>query len=130
MRRPVALLAVCLLAASNGVAGTGSAAHGRAMTTDSAALVPADRRYQFVDVGGYRLRLLCMGTGRPTVVLEAGEGEGLATWGPVQIGLRRVTRVCAYDRAGEGKSDQGPLDRKSTRLNSSHYSRSRMPSSA
>ena len=35
-----------------------------------------------------------------------------------------------YDRAGTGTGAAGSRDRKSTRLNSSHYQQSRMPSSA
>src|ERR671933_2339723 len=35
---------------------------------------------QLVDVGGYRLHLNCVGTGSPTVVIEAGWGDWSATW--------------------------------------------------
>ena len=57
------------------------------------------------DVGGHRLHLNCTGTGRPTVVLENGLGEISALWSAVQADVSGTTRVCAYDRAGQGFSD-------------------------
>jgi pimeloyl-ACP methyl ester carboxylesterase len=58
--------------------------------------------------GGRKLYLECRGTGRPTVVLEAGTGDLAEIWsespsGPgraVLPGVARFTRVCAYDRPG------------------------------
>jgi pimeloyl-ACP methyl ester carboxylesterase len=58
-----------------------------------------------VDVGGRSLYLDCRGTGSPTIVLEAGMGDGVAGWSPVIDGLASITRTCAYDRAGRGRSD-------------------------
>lgn len=58
-----------------------------------------------------RLNLYCEGEGSPTVVLEAGLGDGASSWWPVQDALARTTRVCAYDRAGHGRSPHGPLPR-------------------
>jgi pimeloyl-ACP methyl ester carboxylesterase len=73
------------------------------------------RRYpapgQLVDVGGYRLHIQCVGTGSPTVVLDAGLSGSSLDWGLVQPELGRTTRVCAYDRAGMGWSDPGPQPR-------------------
>src|SRR5690349_22698564 len=73
------------------------------------------RRYpapgQLVDVGGYRLHIQCVGTGSPTVVLDAGLGGSSLDWSLVQPELGRSTRVCAYDRAGMGWSDLGPQPR-------------------
>jgi len=57
------------------------------------------------DVGGHRLHLNCSGTGSPTVVLESGLGGTSATWSRVTSAVGRTTRVCAYDRAGQGWSD-------------------------
>ena len=77
----------------------------------------ADRRAypppgQLVDVGGYQLHINCVGTGSPTVVIEAGWGDWSATWGSrVQPEVARTTRVCTYDRAGMGWSEPGPLPR-------------------
>ena len=66
---------------------------------------------QLVDVGGYRLHIYCMGTGSPTVVIEAGLGDWSTMWGSVQAEAAKTTQVCAYDRAGSGWSDSGPLPR-------------------
>lgn len=57
------------------------------------------------DVGGHRLHLNCSGSGGPTVVLENGLGATSATWTRITAELDRTTRVCAYDRAGQGWSD-------------------------
>ena len=57
------------------------------------------------DVGGHRLHLNCSGSGSPTVVLENGLGATSANWARVTAEVSRTTRVCAYDRAGQGWSD-------------------------
>ncbi len=57
------------------------------------------------DVGGHRLHLSCTGTGSPTVVLVNGLGEISPLWSGVTAQVSRTTRVCAYDRAGQGWSD-------------------------
>jgi pimeloyl-ACP methyl ester carboxylesterase len=59
-----------------------------------------------VDVGGLRLHVRCMGSGEPTVVMEAGAGQSGETWRRVQPEIAKLTRACAYDRAGEGLSDK------------------------
>jgi pimeloyl-ACP methyl ester carboxylesterase len=64
-----------------------------------------------VGVGDYRLALEDAGTGRPTVVLEAGAGLSRATWDPVWARLAQMTRVVRYDRAGLGASEAAPLPR-------------------
>jgi pimeloyl-ACP methyl ester carboxylesterase len=58
-----------------------------------------------VDVGGRALYIDCRGRGTPTVVLEAGMGDGARGWTPVHDGVAATTRTCAYDRAGRGSSD-------------------------
>jgi pimeloyl-ACP methyl ester carboxylesterase len=60
------------------------------------------------DVGGYRLHLNCRGSGSPTVVLENGLGETSPFWSRITPAVGRVTRVCAYDRAGQGWSGDAP----------------------
>jgi pimeloyl-ACP methyl ester carboxylesterase len=60
------------------------------------------------DVGGHRLHLSCTGTGSPTVVLESGLGGSSPMWARVTAGTAPTTRVCAYDRAGIGWSDDAP----------------------
>jgi pimeloyl-ACP methyl ester carboxylesterase len=57
------------------------------------------------DVGGHRLHIDCSGSGSPTVVLENGLGSTSVNWARVAAAVGRTTRVCAYDRAGQGWSD-------------------------
>jgi pimeloyl-ACP methyl ester carboxylesterase len=57
------------------------------------------------DVGGHRLHLHCTGTGSPTVVLEQGLGATSAGWTRITNELDHTSRVCTYDRAGQGWSD-------------------------
>jgi pimeloyl-ACP methyl ester carboxylesterase len=67
----------------------------------SLAVLPDHRRMDFV----------CTGQGSPTVLLESGFGAGANAWGRVQPRIAAKTRVCAYDRAGYGFSDPGPMPR-------------------
>ena len=83
---------------------------------ESAAEAADQRAYpppgQLVDVGGYSLHLNCVGSGAPTVVIEAGLGDWSASWSSwVQPEVAKTTRVCTYDRAGFGWSDAGPPSR-------------------
>ena len=66
---------------------------------------------KLIDIGGYRLHLLCNGTGSPTVVFEAGIGDDSLTWAGVQPTIAKITRACSYDRAGYGWSDPSPKPR-------------------
>jgi pimeloyl-ACP methyl ester carboxylesterase len=59
-------------------------------------------------VDGHRLYLNCVGSGSPTVVLFNGLGERTPNWALVQSAVARQTRVCAYDRAGQGWSGKAP----------------------
>lgn len=53
----------------------------------------------------------CAGNGPHTVLMEAGGNADSTTWFRVQSLLSSHARVCAYDRAGYGFSDEGPLPR-------------------
>lgn len=69
---------------------------------------------RLVDVGGYRLHLLCSGQtsqAGPTIVLSSGAGDYAVDWGLVQPAIAESMRVCSYDRAGAGWSDPGPEPR-------------------
>ena len=72
--------------------------------------VAARPKIGYADIGGYRLAYECAGTGRPTVILEAGyTASGIDTYGPAIVpALARRNRVCTYDRAGDGLSDARP----------------------
>lgn len=67
---------------------------------------------QLYDVGDHRLHLDCTGAGSPTVVLESGQGEISPYWAWIARSVAADTRVCAYDRAGQGWSEDsaGPHD--------------------
>lgn len=66
---------------------------------------PYEARGSLVDVGGGRsVYLDCRGTGSPTVILEQGLGGGADGWGTVLDGIAGMTRVCAWDRPGIGRS--------------------------
>lgn len=66
---------------------------------------------ELVDVGGYELHINCIGTGSPTIILDAMGGSSSASWGLVQPEIAQSTRVCAYDRAGAGWSERGATPR-------------------
>ena len=74
------------------------------------ASYPAPGR--LVDVGGRRLHLSCTGSGDPTVVLFPGAGDLSSVWGWIAPNVGRTSRVCVWDRAGRGWSDDasGPQD--------------------
>jgi pimeloyl-ACP methyl ester carboxylesterase len=78
-------------------------------TVESIALARDHGRFEMTgalyDVGGHHLHLTCTGTGSPTVVLENGLNEITPLWSGITSQVSRTTRVCAYDRAGQGWSD-------------------------
>lgn len=80
---------------------------------DEKAYPPVGR---MVDVGGYRLHIHSMGSGGPTVVLDAGMGNIGLDWGLVQPEIAKFTRAVSYDRAGTGWSEQGARPRTSLRI--------------
>src|SRR5688572_711629 len=105
--RGSAVIGLTLLILILAVAGAGAAYEAVASAQDTMRYPPPGR---LVDVGGYRIHLLCMGEGSPTVLLDAWSGGWSTEWEPVQPALARSTRVCAWDRAGSGWSDLGTHD--------------------
>jgi pimeloyl-ACP methyl ester carboxylesterase len=91
-----------------GVAGTGLILQVVATRNDQQEF-PAPG--ELVDVSGYQLHINCIGNGSPTIILDASGGNSSASWGLVQPKIAESTRVCAYDRAGAGWSDRGPIPR-------------------
>jgi len=99
-----AVLAMALLGVAGAMAlGNGGPpiVRGRAGQGDLLARLPDHRALQF----------RCRGRGSPTVILESGFGAGAEAWSKVQPLIAKVTRVCAYSRAGYGLSDPGPMPR-------------------
>ncbi|MFN8582939.1 MAG: alpha/beta hydrolase [Gemmatimonadaceae bacterium] len=66
---------------------------------------------QLIDVGGYRVHLVCTGSAPPSAptVLIVGAGASFE-WGLVIPAIAERTRVCAYDHSGTVWSDDGPTD--------------------
>ncbi len=105
-----ASLAACLLACLPAFACAAADAPSRPGPDASLDIyaTPGER----IDIGdGRRLDLRCSGEGAPTVVLEAGFGADAMAWAKLQPLLAAHARTCAYDRAGYGFSDAGPLPR-------------------
>ena len=71
---------------------------------------------RLVDVGGHRLHLLESGSGDATIVLEAGLMSTVLSWSNLQRELAQSYRVVAYDRAGLGWSELGPMPRTADRI--------------
>jgi len=69
-----------------------------------------------VNIDGTSLFIDCLGSGSPTVVLEAGPGESSSTWYFVMPEVARFARACAYDRAGLGRSSPGSKPRTSQQM--------------
>jgi pimeloyl-ACP methyl ester carboxylesterase len=55
-------------------------------------------------VAGHSLYLRCTGSGSPAVILFNGLAERTPSWAWVQGDVARQTRVCVFDRAGQGWS--------------------------
>jgi pimeloyl-ACP methyl ester carboxylesterase len=102
-RPTLVVLVACTVAA-------GCGGHERTQTrTAHAAPIIGAVAGRLVAIGGGRsLFVRCVGSGTPSVILEAGLGGGAADWRHVQPELGRTTRTCAYDRAGVGSSVAPP----------------------
>jgi pimeloyl-ACP methyl ester carboxylesterase len=76
---------------------------------DHSLQAPAGQTYA---VNGHRMYMHCTGTGSPTVLLSSGFGERSPSWSWIAPAVARTTRVCVYDRAGQGWSEpaSGPQD--------------------
>jgi pimeloyl-ACP methyl ester carboxylesterase len=64
---------------------------------------------QAVEVApGRHINLVCVGQGSPTVILTMGAGGWSINWVKVAPAVARTTRVCSWDRPGNGYSDASP----------------------
>ncbi|MDB5445998.1 MAG: thioesterase domain protein [Phenylobacterium sp.] len=88
----------------------GLCALGRSAQAEAPPLPPAPGKMIPVE-SGRRLHLYCQGKGAPTVVFEATSGAPFVEGVPALQRTARVTRACAYDRAGLGWSDPAPPGR-------------------
>ena len=84
-----------------------SVAPTAAPTTDASGALDAK-----IDVGGGRMtHILCRGEAKPrvpTLWLENGLDGSLHNWASVRGPLQQLTRVCGWDRPGNGDSDPPP----------------------
>ena len=63
---------------------------------------------QMISIGSHRLQIHLEGKGTPTVVIDAGLGDGIDKWRALQDRIAQVTRVITYNRAGYRQSEPGP----------------------
>ena len=71
---------------------------------------------QLIDVNGRDMHINCIGNKSPTIILDSGAGGFSLEWRNIQYSLAQYARVCAYDRAGYGWSEMGPLPRTTERI--------------
>lgn len=108
-------LGCLILAACAGGGGPQESAESGASSTDPTAEAPTEKATASTDPdavsgtfeidGGPELYVECAGTGKPTILLEAGDNSDTGQWSPIFTALTEQTRTCAYDRAGLGRSD-------------------------
>ncbi len=95
------------------LAAAGGAVYQTLATRRDARVYPAPGR--LVDVGGFRLHMVCSGSAGPSVVMDGPLGASHMVWSQVQPEVARFARVCSFDRAGYGWSEAGPAPRTSGR---------------
>ncbi len=90
-------------------------------SSTSSSSDPADETVpssEDIDIGGRSLYLKCWGervAGEPTVLLISGQGPPLSYWEPMAAAFADDGHhVCAYDRAGVGRSDPPPEGERTT----------------
>jgi pimeloyl-ACP methyl ester carboxylesterase len=102
----VILILVCLTA-TNACGGPAANQEAAASGMD----IPAGDvlAYGYADVGEHRLAYLCRGEGTPAVIIEDALGVPALEsggWWDLMAEIAPLTRICVYDRAGLGLSDQ------------------------
>ncbi len=106
--RVVAVLLACVV-----ISAGGASYEYIANRRDLAAAPPPGR---LIDIGGHRLHLWCEGQGGPVVIFESAFGGTALDWYRLLQDVAGFTTACAYDRAGMGYSDVGPLPRTSDQI--------------
>lgn len=66
------------------------------------------------EVNGRQLFIDCIGTGTPTLVIDAGEAQTADEMADIKPALAERGRVCSYDRANHGQSGAAPTPRTGT----------------
>lgn len=96
-----------LLAAGACLAACGSATRSQPPLQSAASKVAGVART--IRVSGYSVTVKCSGSmsaAAPTIVLLSGVTEKLTTFAFIQNQLSGLTRVCSFDRPGEGSSSR------------------------
>lgn len=105
----VGAASACTRSASEPAARSGTGAAPVSPDEARPSAPPAGVLDRRVDIGGLALHLHCEGTGAPTVVFDSGLGRDGRGWfesaASAGRATARLTRACAYDRAGRGRSD-------------------------
>lgn len=106
--RLVAAALISFMVTANVIAAESS----KTPSADAAWFTSYQRDSQLVQLPDKRvLNLYCLGKGSPTVILESGIGGDAYDWRAVQNKIAKLTKVCAYDRSGLGRSSPGQLPR-------------------
>jgi pimeloyl-ACP methyl ester carboxylesterase len=113
------MTSVAKVSNSGGLAGLFSIIILILLVAPIAAMSAPQSPGRLVDVGGgvgINMHIYCTGEGSPTVVLNAGANGGTMSWAKVQEQVSNHTKVCSYDRAGMGWSEEGPKPRTFMRI--------------
>lgn len=78
------------------------------------ARVPPPGRMVFI--GSHRLHLWCKGSGTPLVLMDSGLGGTSFVYNFVMDGVADFTQGCAFDRSGQGYSDEAPTGQTSLQI--------------
>ena len=97
----ILILALAACAAPGGSPSLAVSAGATAPASDASGIEAGP-----VEIGdGRSIYRDCRGEGSPTVILESGDGADASQWSQVIARIAEVTKVCAYDRGGLGRSD-------------------------
>jgi pimeloyl-ACP methyl ester carboxylesterase len=97
----VSLAVACLPLAA---ASTASAQQPTPTAIDPSLIAYATTKDSARLPDGRSFHMVCMGKGSPTVILSPGSSGWSENWHTVQPAVAAKTRVCAWDRAGQGLS--------------------------
>ena len=73
---------------------------------------------EFLEIRGHKLHYMKKGTGSPTVVFDAGLGEGILSWSKIQNNVSEYASTISYDRAGIMWSERGNNPKSSKQISS------------
>ncbi|MDT0609997.1 alpha/beta fold hydrolase [Streptomyces lancefieldiae] len=112
LAKTTAALAIVCTVAGAGLVLNEEYAEADSDTKDMVAAVSEGASFtgtKRIRVDGRAVNVSCSGRAEadePLVMLMAGGGEGLDNMAPLQKALSKTSRVCSYDRLGEGRSDK------------------------